>query len=176
MCAMADNKNEEILHQFPGTRQYPGTKPRYKDLTYVGEKDAGNFIVTTTQILFLRKETMTQTLGKNVMEATGIGSLLAGLPQGLVITDFIGEKLSSARVKMEEVNKILSDDPKSLSIPLKNIVKVAAKRAYMVTAYLMLEYKTPKGVEATSFVFGTATRNQKELASTINMMMKDAVS
>ena len=104
------------------------------------------------------------------MEAAGIGSLLAGLPQGLVITDFMGEKLSSAQVRMEEVEKILSEDPKSITIPLKDIVKVEAKRAYMVTAYLMIEYKTTEGVQATSFVFGTATKNQKELAAIIDTM------
>ena len=89
---MADNKNEEIVQQYPGTRQYPGAKPRYKDLTYVSEQDVGNFIVTTKQILFLRKTTMTHIVGKSVMAAAGIGSLLTGLPQGLVITDFMGEK------------------------------------------------------------------------------------
>ena len=41
---MVDNKNEEIVQQYPGTRQYPGAKPRYNDLTYVSEQDVGNFI------------------------------------------------------------------------------------------------------------------------------------
>ena len=63
-----------------------------------------------------------------------------------------------------------AEDPKSLAIPLNSIIKVDAKRAYMVTAYLLIEYNTPEGVQATTFVFGTATKNQKELAAKIEKM------
>jgi hypothetical protein len=163
---MAADK-EEIITQYPGTRVYPGEKPKYKDLTYVGEQDNGSFILTSKRLLFLRKSTMKSCLKEGIADMAGIASFLAGLPQGLVITDYIGGKLSKARVKQDEVEKILSDDPNSISIPLKDIVRVEAKRAYMVTAYLMIEYKTTQGVTAHSFVFGTASKNQKGLAKEI---------
>lgn len=155
------------MQQYAGARQYPGEKPKYKDLTYFGEQQVGNFILTNIRILFLRKTTMMRTLGKGATDAVGLAGFLAGLPQGLVITDFIGEKLSSAKVKPEEVDKVLAEDSESIAIPLKDVVDVEAKRAYMVTAYLMIKYNTPEGVKATSFVFGTAAKSQKDLAKAI---------
>lgn len=110
---------------------------------------------------------MTKRLGKGAMEGIGVAGFLAGLPQGLVITDYIGSQVSSARVKPEEMKKILTDDPESLAISLLDIVRVEAKRAYMMTAYLMVEYKSSEGVKVFSFVFGTAAKNQKELAMAI---------
>jgi len=161
------NEGEEILEQYAGVRQYSGEKPKYKDLTYFGEQQVGNFILTKKRILFLRKTTMTRLLGKEAAEWGGLASLLAGLPQGIVIANFIGEKLSSAKVKPEEVERILAEDSESIAIPLENIIDVEAKRAYMVTAYLMVKYNTPEGVKASSFVFGTAAKSQKDLAKAI---------
>lgn len=158
---------EEILQQYPGTRKYPGEKPKYKDLTYFGEQDIGSFILTNRRLLFLRKTTLAKRLGKGAIEGVGIAGFLVGLPQGLVITDYIGGQISSARVKPEEVKKILDEDAESLTISLADIVRVEAKRAYMMTAYLMVEYKASAGVKALSFVFGTAAKNQKELAKSI---------
>jgi hypothetical protein len=158
------NGEEEILKQYPGTRTYQGEKPRYKDLTYVGEQDIGNFILTTKRLLFLRKSTMTRCLGKNIVDMAGMAGFLNGLPQSLVITDYVGKKISRAWIKPEEAEQIVNDDPDSLSIPLKDLVRVEGKRAYLVTAYLMVECKTSLGVKTYSFVFGTASKNQKELA------------
>jgi hypothetical protein len=166
---------EEILQQYPGSRKYPSEKPKYKDLTYVGEQDVGNFIFTNKRLLFLRKTTMAKRLGNGAIEGVGVASFLAGLPQGLVITDYIGSQVSSARVKPEEVEKILGDDPESLSISLEDIVRAEAKRAYMMTAYLMVEYKAADGVKALSFVFGTAAKSQKKLAKAI-LAAKETIS
>ena len=69
---------------------------------------------------------------------------------------------------VEEVDKILADDSESIAIPLKDVIDAEAKRAYMVTAYLMVKYNSPEGgVQATSFVFGTAAKSQKDLAKVI---------
>ncbi|KYK37656.1 MAG: zinc ribbon domain-containing protein [Theionarchaea archaeon] len=164
---IVEKTEEKILQQIPDARQYCGEKPKYKDLTTFGEQQLGNFILTDKRILFLRKTTMLKSLGKGAADLAGIAGFLAGLPQGLVLTDYIGGKLASAKVKPEEVEKILAQDPESLAIPLEDITQVKAKRAYMVTAYLMVKYTTPQGVKAQSFVFGTAAKSQKELANAI---------
>ena len=55
----------------------------------------------------------------------------------------------------------------NLSIPLDNIIKVEAKRAFFVTAYLMVKYNTTEGSKACSFIFGTAAKSQKDLNDAI---------
>jgi hypothetical protein len=168
-------KEERILKQYADTRQYPGKKPKYKDLTYFGEQQMGTFILTDKCILFLRKTTMSRLLGKGALDLAGVASFLAGLPQGLVLTEYIGGKLKSARINPDEVEKIIADDPESLAIPLKEIIQAETKRAYMVTAYLVVEYVTPQGTTACSFVFGTAAKGQKKLAHAILAAKQKAV-
>ncbi len=159
--------NEEILEHYTGVRWYPGEKPKYKDLTYFGEQQVGNFLLTEKRILFLRKTTMKRLLGQEAAEFGGIAGIFAGLPQGVVIANFIGEKVSSAKVKLDEVEQILTDDLESIAISLSAVKDLQAKRAYMVTAYLMVKYDTPDGEKTCSFVFGTASKSQKDLAQAI---------
>jgi hypothetical protein len=159
--------DEDIIEHHAGVRWYPGEKPKYKDLTYFGEQQIGNFLLTDKRILFLRKSTMKRLLGQEAVEFGGVAGIFAGLPQGVVIANFIGEKISSAKVKPGEVDQILTDDPESMAIPLEEIKDVQAKRAYMVTSYLMVKYLTPEGEKACSFVFGTAAKSQKDLAQSI---------
>jgi hypothetical protein len=160
-------KSEEILEHYPGVRLYIGEKPKYKDLTYFGEQQIGNFILTEKRILFLRKTTMKRLLGKEATEFGGIAGIFAGLPQGVVIANFIGEKISSAKIKPEEIKRIIEEDSESIEISLENINVVEAKRAYMITAYLMVKYTSPKGENICSFVFGTASKSQKKLSYAI---------
>jgi hypothetical protein len=160
------SEDETILRQSTDAYLHWGEKPKYKDLTAVGEKDIGNFILTNKRILFLRKTTIERILGSGAVGLVGAISILAGLPAGLVITEHIEGKIQSARVKPEEVSKILQDE-KSLSIPLEDIIEVKAKRAFFVTAYLMVKYNTPEGSNFCSFVFGTAAKGQKDLADAI---------
>ena len=160
--------NEEIIlkHQ-TDARVYPGEKPKYRDLTYVKEQQLGNFILTDKRILFLRKTSVARSLGAAALEAVGLAGFLAGLPAALVVGAVAGAKVTSAKIKPDEVEKILREDPESLAIRLEDVVKVEARRAYMATAYLMVKYNTPQGVKARSFVFGTAAKSQKELAGAI---------
>jgi hypothetical protein len=62
-----------------------------------------------------------------------------------------------------------------LAIPLRDVIQVEAKRAYMVTTYLAVEYAAPHGVRACSFVFGTAAKGQEELAHAIPAARKKVV-
>jgi len=159
--------DETIIRQSTDAKLHWGEKPKYKDLTAVGEKDIGNFILTNKRVLFLRKTTIERILGSGAVGLAGVISILAGLPAGLVITEQIEGKIQSAKVKPEEVSKILREDEQSLSIPLDDVIEVKAKRAFFVTAYLMVKYNETEGSKACSFVFGTATKGQKDLAEAI---------
>ena len=110
---------------------------------------------------------MKRLLGKEATEFGGIAGIFAGLPQGVVIANFIGEKISSAKVNPSEIKRIVAEDLESISIPLKDIIHAEGKRAYMVTAYLMIKYNTCGGIRTSSFVFGTAAKKQKSLAKSI---------
>ena len=159
--------DEEILDHRTDARWYAGEKPKYKDLTYFGDQQLGNFILTDRRILFLRKTTMARTLGGAALELTGLAGLLAGMPAALLVGDMAGGRVSSSKIKSEEVEKILADDPQSVAIPLEEVVEADAKRAYMTTAYLTVKQNTVKGIPAHSFVFGTAAKKQNELADKI---------
>ncbi len=158
---------EKILHNQPNARIYLGEKPKYKNLTYVGEQQLGSFILTNKRLLFLRKTSLSRLFGATSLEIAGVAGLLVGLPASLVIGDMTGSRVESAKIKEEEVEKVLQDDPESVEISLNDIVATEARRAYMMTAYLMVRYNTPQGVKAISFVFGTAAKNQRELAQMI---------
>lgn len=149
---------EKILHNQPNTRIYPGEKPKYKDLTYVGEQQLGSFILTNKRVRFLRKTSLSRLFGAAALEMVGVAGLLVGLPASLVIGDMAGGRVESAKIKEEEVEKVLQDDSESFEISLNDIVDAEARRAYMMTAYLMVRYNTPQGVKASSFVFGTAAK------------------
>lgn len=110
---------------------------------------------------------MARTLGAAALELVGLAGFLAGLPAALVVGGMAAEKAGSAKIKPEEVEKILREDSESMAIPLEDVVEAEARRAYMTTAYLIVKYNTPQGVKACSFVFGTAAKSQKELAEAI---------
>ena len=158
---------EQILDHRTDARLYAGEKPKYKDLTYFGEQQLGNFILTDRRILFLRKTSLARTLGASALELAGVAGLLAGLPAAIVVGDMAGGRVASAKIKPEEVAKVLKEDPESIAIALEDVVEVEARRAYMMTAYLTVKYNTPQGVNACSFVFGTAAKKQKELTDAI---------
>lgn len=96
-----------------------------------------------------------------------VGGFLAGLPAAIIVGDMAGERIASAKIKPEEVERVLREDPESKAIPLEAVVEAEARRAYMTTAYLVLKYNTHQGVAASSFVFGTAAKGQRELAEAI---------
>jgi hypothetical protein len=158
---------ERIIDHRTDSRLYSGEKPKYKDLTYFGEQQLGNFILTDRRILFLRKTSIARTLGAAAVELAGWGGFLAGLPAALVVAGTAGNRLASAAIKPEEVERVLHEDPESLAIPLESVVEADSRRAYMTTAYLTVKYNTPQCVSACSFVFGTAAKKQKELADSI---------
>lgn len=157
-------EDDGSTHHFADARQYPGEKPRYRDLTYFGEQQLGNFILTDKRILFLRKTSMARIFGAATLE---LASFLAGLPAAIIAGHMAGARMESAKIKPDEVEKVLKEDPESTIIPLENIVQVEAKRAYLFTAYLTLWYNTPQGPSTSSFVFGTAAKSRKELVEAI---------
>jgi hypothetical protein len=159
--------DERVLEHRTDARLCFGEKPRYRDLTYFGEEQVGNFILTDRRILFLRKSSMATTLGQAALEFTGLAGFLAGIPAGIVVGDMVGDRLVSARIKPEEVESVLKENPESIAIPLENVVDAEARRAYMATAYLVLKYNAPEGIKACSFLFGTAAKGQRELAKAI---------
>jgi len=159
--------DEQILDHRTDARWYAGEKPKYKDLTYFGDQQLGNFILTDRRILFLRKTTVARTLGGGALELIGGVGLFAGMPATLLIGDMAGGRVASSKIKVEEVEKILADDPQSIAIPLEGVVEANAKRAYMTTAYLMVKQNTVQGIKGHSFVFGTAAKKQNELADKI---------
>ncbi len=102
----------------------------------------------------------------------GVGTLkiagfLVGLPVAIIAGHMAGTRIESAKIRPDEVEKVLKEDPESTVIPLEKIVQVEAKRAYLVTAYLTIQYNTPQGPSASSFIFGSAAKNQKELVEAI---------
>ncbi len=116
---------------------------------------------------------MARTFGAKALELAGIAGLFAGLPAALLLGDMASGKLSSAKINSEEVEKILREDLESMVIPLRDVVEAEARRAYMMTAYLMVKYNTAQDIQAVSFVFGTAAKNQKELANAIEEAKKN---
>ena len=113
---------ERILQNKPGTRLFITEKPKYKDLTYIGEQDSGSFLLTSRRILFLRKSSMTRTLGAAALELAGAAGLLVGLPAALVLGESVSNRISSVRIKSEEVDKLVQADPNSIEIPLESII------------------------------------------------------
>lgn len=159
--------DEQILDHRTDARWYAGEKPKYKDLTYFGDQQLGNFILTNRRILFLRKTTVARTLGGGALELIGGAGLFVGMPVTLLIGDMAGAKAASAKIKSDEIEKILADDIESIAIPLEQVVEANAKRAYMTTAYLMIKQNSSQGTRTHSFVFGTAAKKQNELADKI---------
>ena len=166
-------REELILKNETGARLYLCEKPKYKDLTYFGEQQLGNFILTDKRILFLRKTSIARTLGAAALDLSGLAGVLAGLPAALIVTEMVGGKVASAKIKPEEVERVVREDPESIAISLEDVVEAKAKRAYLVTSYLMIKYNTPRGVKAYSLVFGTAAKSQKELAEAIMMAKRN---
>ena len=93
----------------------PAKKPRYRDLTYFGEQQLGNFILTDQRILFLRKTSMARIFGAATLEMAGF---LAGLPAAIIAGHMAGARMESAKIKPDEVEKVLKEDPESTIIPL----------------------------------------------------------
>ncbi len=143
-----------------GVKLFEGEKPKYKDLTAMGEaKAAGVFILTNKRIIFVPSRSLTESI---------LEPLAFLLNEGLIkdILDFASE-ISSGKGDVNLAGSDLPKDSNFLKISLSTVKKAEARKAYLFTNYLMVKYEAGGKDIAYSFLFGQAARSKKELAKKI---------
>ena len=143
-----------------GVKLFDGEKPKYKDLTAMGEaKAAGIFILTNKRIIFVPSRSLTESIFE---------PLAYLLNEGLIkdMLDLATEtSAGKGDVNLEELD--VQKRPSFLEIPLNSIKKAEARKAYLFTNYLMIKYEIVGKERSYSFLFGQAARSKKELAKKI---------
>ena len=160
---------DTVLKHETSVKAFIGEKPKYSELTAVSDKEMGEFLVTNSRIIFFTRFSFARALGGTGID---IASLLSGIPAGMVLSELLASKASNVEVKPEMISKIM-EEPSSFQIPLTEIIKTEAKKAYIFTNYLTITYRTSTGTEARSFVFGSAAKSKKELADFIDATRRD---
>ena len=159
--------DEVVLVFEKGVKLFDGEKPRYKDLTAMGEaKAAGVFFLTNRKIIFVPRRSLTESI---------LEPLTFLLSEGLIKDILeIAAEMSAGRGSADLGELDLTQGRDFLEIPLSSIKEVKAKKAYLFTNYLMVRYEEEGTSTACSFIFGQAARSKKDLEKKILQAMKES--
>jgi hypothetical protein len=168
---MSERDESVLLHEV-SVKAFDGEKPKYGELTAVSDKEMGELLVTDQRILFFIRFSLRGEVGEAGMS---IASFLAGVPSGVVLSEYLASKTSKVKIEPGLIEKVLGT-PSSFQIPLKTVVKAEAKKAYLFTNYLSITYRTQRGTASKSFIFGSAAKSRKDLVDLIEGIKTGASS